>query len=614
VTCEKESRSNHIGLAVVVGASLLALSLFLWSRLDTRPQPVIDEYVEKILNLADALRRNPLRDYPRALYWATIGPRTPVYQWLAAPLVLLFGRSADSILILNLFALVVLGVATYRAGCLIEGPETGAIAALFAMMYPLQLQMAREARAHSLVPTVVALFVWAALRFLRERSVPAAWTLLAAVLLVFGVHATGLYLVGGPLVAALVSSTFFRRSSSEKEGQRPAGFRGIAEGLRDRVFLAGVLPAGILVAGLIVAWVGLKWQQFRALRTMLAEAYAPLYSTWYLETTLPKVLSPFFAMVLVVGLVASAGRLIRGPRRNRNAVFLLSSLFLMIGATHLYRGAKEWRLFLGVLPAIALVSANGLTTLRNEGLTGKRPNRAVRVGTTLLLVACGGAALLDYTILVWGVPGAGRITRALGLSERCSRLDALCPDPPQGGEWPIDDLLARVLADPRCEGRICTVTLVSHRQDDFSDEAFAYTLVERFPEESRVQDANFYPRRRVAIRRLGDGEGGIANWLRSDFVVYLTSDSPAFRPTDSSTSRLAGDLERAIVDFLRREGEPRGTFKRIIEERLPGGEPVILAAREAEISAFDAARIASSLDLPEGVRKEMMAAAQAEVR
>ena len=80
---------------------LISISNYTWIQLDTQPQPVIDEYVEKIFNLADGLIEKNLKDYPRLFYWATIGPRPSAYQIMAAPFTLIFGRSVDNILIVN---------------------------------------------------------------------------------------------------------------------------------------------------------------------------------------------------------------------------------------------------------------------------------------------------------------------------------------------------------------------------------------------------------------------------------------------------------------------------------------------------------------------------------
>ncbi|NND00132.1 MAG: hypothetical protein HKN85_08120, partial [Gammaproteobacteria bacterium] len=150
--------------SVYAAALMLALGNIIWVLLDNQPQPIVDPYVEKIFNLVAGLRENNWIEYPRTVYWASIGPRPPLYQLLAAPWVLIFGRSVDSILVVNSLFVALLSICTYLITQRFTAKRYAILAMVMVVSLPIQAHLNSLARPHAIVAAISALLILQSLR------------------------------------------------------------------------------------------------------------------------------------------------------------------------------------------------------------------------------------------------------------------------------------------------------------------------------------------------------------------------------------------------------------------------------------------------------------------
>jgi Pyruvate/2-oxoacid:ferredoxin oxidoreductase delta subunit len=582
---------NFLKPTIFIFGISIAVTILYWAQLDTRPQPVIDEYVEKIFNLADAIKEKSFLEYPRALYWATIGPRLPLYQAIAAPFVLFLDRSADSILIVNAIFLVILGMAIYKAGELVDSPLVGALSAVFVMTYPLVLDLARLARPHALLPAASAIFFWVALSFIKKSSILKSWLLIASVFLIFLTHASGLYVVLVPLL--LVIGKFLLKDINIQEPRMKLAY--LKENLNNRIFLFGLIPAGSLLIGFIILWMLLKWDQYLSLQKVIKDVFAPQFGFWYIEKTFPDAVSPFFAGLFVIGVIILLVFWIASNKQHEAMKFVILSLILTIVFIQtFFSGAFHWNNFVSILPLVAIISASGLVYARNFLITTMKSALAAKIISYVAILICMSMALINYIVVMWLTPAMARQIQMLGVKSDCTRQEYFCPDPPVMGEWHLKEILSQVIKYDHCKKSLCRIVLVSQRPEYFHHEALTYTMVQYYSEETISPVSEIYPVRTVSIERTGRGDNGNFNWLFSDFIIFLTDDSgnPIRQLTPGFVA--GGDIEYSIVKYILDHTDD-GTFEKLIERRLPNGLTAVLVSKKIRLDK--AYKIMNEMDI-----------------
>lgn len=584
-------------LAVLLLSATVSAANYAWIIIDTRPQPVIDEYVEKIMNLADGMEAHSLAQYPRLIYWASIGPRPMLYQVLAAPLVIFLPRSVDSILLVNALFIVALGYVTYRLGKEMYSSQAGLLAMVLVLAYPIITNLSRVARPHALLPTTVGIAILCILLALERRSVLSAWFVAFAILFAFAAHGYSLYLLAGPVILFLLYSVFFQRNP-----KLPSSLRTTASWLvvktQDSFFLRGILPSFSIIVLLISSWVILKWDQYVGLRHVAKEIFEPMYSPWHYELTLPDALSPALFWVFLFGGGLIAVTSVSGVSRNWKAVFGLCALLLIFAGTHFAVGGKSWQTFSGVTPLIAAVSAVGLVSALDA--VERAFSRAYivvflrRVVLSLVLAS----AVLVYLIVGWGLPEKGALADMMGVKSNCSARSNFCPDRPMQGNWRMADIVKVLLSDEECHKEGCQVSVISHRPRYFSDEAFNYTQIVEFPEISKIRNDHFYPQRALAFHRIGRGEGARLNWLVSRYSIFLLGGDSVNTDQAGQSQNKPSELVQAVVAYLKNESKREGgLFETIFEGKLPNGEIVYVLKREKEIDEIERRKILDSLPI-----------------
>lgn len=573
---EKVVRALSIALllAVVVSESI-------WLELDTRLQPVIDEWVEKSLNLADGLSVASLWEAWRHIYWASLGPRLPLYPVLAVPPLWLFDRSVDSILVVNRASLALLAFATYRLASRILDYRAGFLAAALVLLYPLSTMLVKLARPHSLLPSTVAFALLAlyTLAFDAPRA-KSVWLASFAILVVFGAHAAGLHtlFVASALAGLLLLRNMYRETTEWRPRQDGAISK-MRHMLRGRVFFLGVLPSIVLIPVIILGWLAVKREQYRGLMGILP-AFETGYSEWHYEATIASALGiPSLVLLgLGVGTLLFECTRVRTNVRNGTA-FVGLSILGALAVAHAQPGAKSWQTFAGILPMLAVLSAVGAVLFLDRVKSLFKEEKARRMTVVAGMSTMTAAAALTYIMVNWGRPSDPPIIGTLtGVQPTCIVDGGACMNPPVGGDWFAREVVSAVISDARCPSKVCVVSVLGHRQKYFSDEALTYSLVIEHPAESRIQDGGFYPARNVVFRRVaGTLEDARAQISGSDFVLLLEGNR--YEPARSGNEFVENET-LLNSEVLKATLPPSATSAVVLSRLLPTGERLMLVARK----------------------------------
>jgi len=566
-----DRQANRLLLvATLFVAAIISLGSLIWIHIDTRPQPVLDEYVRKTLLLADGLANQKLVNYPVLIYRATIGPRPPLYQVMAAPLLIIGERSADTILLINVLCLVVLGTATFYLGKLVAGAATGFVAATLVLTYPLIINLTKLTRPHSILPAITALVFWVALLIATHPTVWRAWTLVFLLFLTFALHPSGMFLLAGPVGLSMIYSIW---GNAEGPSSRsfPDVVRWTLDRLKARHVTHGILPGISMLLLIAGSWLFVKWDQLVGLVDVATRYFAGREGFFYYIETLPLAISPFLVIVFAGSYILLFVEQVRTTRKTPIiAIVLAWPILMFIGANAMF-GGKAWDFFVGVLPVVAVISAAGVIWLCNPSTVSKHQKWLKRIGLATLLLSFGVAAM-NYGITAWGVPRNTTLLRAVGTKEEWEGRRLFYPDPPRGGDWQMSTILGLVNRHSNCRTNTCRVVLLSHRPDDFSDEAFEYLV---------TQD---YPAARIQVQRLAPDSNGLPNWLMADYAVFL-----AKRHGSSLSPTTTDEHERTVIRFIERAPDEAG-FQRLYTGELPTGEVTVLLKRRRQLSADEVAR------------------------
>ena len=585
-----------------LGAIVLAIvaSNALWIRLDTRPQPFNDPYVEKTFSFVDRVPDAGIRDLPELVKDLSVWPRPPWYQLAAVPAVLLFGRSPDAMLVVNLLALVVLAASTYKIAEMSMNGRAGWLAALIVSTYPPILNLAKIARPHAVVPAAVALSIALLLHVYRTRSTRHAWlfgvSLGGAVL----VHPNTFYALPVPTVLVALHMALFPRPGLGPD-PAPISVDGIRRRLLDPFVIKGILPAVAIAAAVAAVWYAPNLKSVAWLVKDSAENWSSAQygfdhlapSFWWYARTSSGTLSLFFTSLLVVSCAALVLLRSRIERPMVGIVALFGGC-IYVGVSW-RQGSSAWMNFALALPVAAALTGTGVSAMMEWLAPAGGHSRIRRAFSTALFVGCVGMALLNFAIVDWGVPERPSLWRRLGspAGDTCgARMNvAFCPNPPEGGDWPTGRILRAVLEDPACERSECTLVVAANWRDAFSYSHLRYQLAQDFPGAD------------MSIQRVVDYRPSI-EWLTGEYVVYLRG--------------WTGDpYQNAITSVLE---APPTRYRDLFEEAglypLPNGTTARLVRRTGAITPDDARTLVGLLDVPPELANELAAqvAALAEQR
>jgi uncharacterized membrane protein len=146
-----------------------------WINEDTRPHPFTDAYPHRILAFVDVLNANAGIDTLDLLPSLSIQGRSPFYQLLSVPFVLMFGRSVDSMLMANIGFTALMLISVYGLGRIVKDGKVGLLAAFLCATYPTLINLSHIARPNFAMPACVALSLWLLFYLTRSRSTHVAW-------------------------------------------------------------------------------------------------------------------------------------------------------------------------------------------------------------------------------------------------------------------------------------------------------------------------------------------------------------------------------------------------------------------------------------------------------
>lgn len=575
---ERDDSRMFAVLAVVLTIAVMANEIA-WIHVDTRLQPVVDEWFEKALNLADGFAGDRIAGWWRHFYWASLGPRFPLYPLLAVPLLWFYDRSVDSLLFVNVASLSVLAYATYQLAARIFDARSGFVAVALVLLYPLTTSIMKLARPHALIPATVALALLAL--YIVGCSKPAhkrVWCAALAILFVFAAHAGGLPALYGASIFAVVA--FLRQLATSEaaptatEHEVKSSFRNIYS---SPMLLRSAIPAATIVLVVIGGWLFIKLDQYRGMLEVAEKFFRPSYSEWHYELTLIYAVGMPGFVLLALGLAFSILTLPWPQRMKQGLAYLLFSLLGTFLVSHYQPGAKSWQNFSGILPMCAAVTAGAAMTILDQTCRRVQATTLGRCGVPLLIALMLTPILFVYCIVNWGHrESTSSLARVLGVRASCAGVqDGLaCENPPASGDWFAADVIDVVVRDPRCKASGCDVAVLGHRQAYYSDEALAYSLVQFSPRESRLSSSDFYPERNLRFKRV---EGGIDRARRqignSQYVIILEPVNLSAANASNGYFSQEGALSNEILQQIQGDSS-RGA--EVLRRTLPTAEKLIV--------------------------------------
>ncbi len=559
-----------------------------WILQDERYQPFVDPYPQQALIIADHLSTHGLADLPQLVMETRIGPRSPLYQFGAALFVLMFGRSLDAMLGLNLLLNGLMLVGAFSVGRLIKNEQTGLLAALLVASLPPIMQLTRIIRPHSVLPALMMLWLWLLLRLFKHHLVRDAWLFCLVLLLMFWLHPNAIYIVLPPTLLFLLVLIFAR--DGEDSGVASGGVttwrvkvKWVWGRLQRPFILKGLLP-GLLVAGLLAAaWYVAVLKAVMTLTEVSSSSWAteqygfpdvaPSFF-WYLQT-MPGAISNFIAYLFGLGCVA----FLFGQRPYR--LLLSLTVVLMYLGIGLRQGTLAWMNFAAVLPVVGVITAVFVMDLASVWDTVTRPavQRIGRVVARGLVGAVVVVAIFNIYMVTTSQPGENtrQLAALLGapLDHSCGwRMIAVyCPNAPRQQDWQELAILQAVLKDSGCPNAACTLAVVTESSESFGFASLRYFMVEAYP----AANLDIMP-----IRKHGRYS---VDWLKTDYLVYI----PQMQNNAYSN---------AIIQFLQAPPEQAAdAFEQIAHFSLPRAWEVRVLRRIRPISDEEIALYLAELDV-----------------
>lgn len=559
-----------------------------WILQDERYQPFVDPYPQQTLTIADHLSAHGLADLPQLVMETRIGPRSPLYQFGAALFVLIFGRSLDAMLGLNLLLNGLMLVGAFSAGRLIKNEQTGLLAALLVASLPPIVQLTRIIRPHSVLPALIMLWLWLLLRLFKHHRVRDAWLFCLVLLLMFWLHPNAIYMVLPPTLLFMLALIFARDVDAAvvaSGGATPWRVKANwVWGRLQRPFIRKGLLPGLLVAGLLAAaWYVVVLKAVLTLTEVSSSSWAteqygfpdvaPSFF-WYLQT-MPGAITNFITGLFGLGCVA----FLFAQRPYR---LLLSLTFiLMYVGMGLRQGTLAWMNFAAVLPIVGVVTAVFVMDLASvwDSVTRPAVQRAGRIVARGLVGAVVLVAIFNmYLVTARQLDdNSKQLAAILGapLEHSCGwRMIAVyCPNPPRQQEWQELAILQAVLNDSGCPNADCTLAVVTESSESFGFASLRYFMIEAYP----AANLDIMP-----IRKHGRYS---VDWLKTDYLVYI----PQMQNNTYSNG---------VVQFLQTPPEQAAdAFEQIAHFSLPREWEALVLRRTRPIADAEITTYLSELDI-----------------
>ncbi len=588
------NQSQTVAIRILLGTLFVVLACvhLSWAWEDQAPQPIGDTYVylAKLLNLIDGIGSQGLANFWSSLGRLSHGGRPPMYQLLTTPFILLFGRSEDVALCVNLVFMAILMISTYNIGRLVKNKTIGLLAALLVTTYPPILHLSRMYLPHFALSACFALSLWMIMSTMKDRSARTAVLFGASLALGFLVHPRFLRIAVVPTAVMGIYTLFF-----QTQPRYPTSLRNTWPWLKgklgDRFVIFGLLPGALIALAPTLLWYlthGLRiFGTFQKLtapnmiefagKTTITIGFPearPHLSLWY-ALTAPGAISNVLALCALAGLLSVAIR----PR------LLTSTLAIsLIAAYAMLSWAKvavySWWHFSAALPVVATLTAYWVTSFRHRWIS------------YILTVLCIAVALFNFSFVTWGAgPRGQKIATILGspLKEHrtCGsrRTTAFCPAPAEAERWPLLEIQQTILADPDCqEARPCQLmTITSGR--GFSAALLRHSLI-KYQNQGRLK---------IVLQgfRMLLQPYNLAGLLKSDYLLYPErSDHGSADPDDSYIE--------ISTRFL---NSPPSTFAAAHQEiarfSLPNNRTAKLVKRIRPLTIREAEDSFAALELPE---------------
>jgi hypothetical protein len=480
-------RSRHVmfryGPEIILGLLIVATTLLnvIWIRQDNLLGPDVDSKPYFILT-DDFIDNWPSRGWselPTALNELSLEGRPPLYQLFSIPFLLVFGRSMDAALLVNLPFQILLLISIYQIGKLVANRASGILSAVLVSAYPPLIQLAHIFRPHYALAGCVALGLWRLLVLLQKRSISNVWLLILSMLFGVFVHPFVVFALTVPVVVLSIYIIFF-----QTEPHKPSSknlLRWFSGKLKDPVFLYGFIPAFICAALLALSWYltggvqlldtlqAIDSQALQGFRgytvfTKGLKSNSVSYFWWYLRT-MPNAISNILALFFAVGLIYSL---------TKRKLYYLTLAIAFFGAYLLFamQSTMTWMHFAEVLPVVSVLSVSWIGDIKRK---------YVRYLVTALLLT---ASLFVYWIVMWGYGGvwgkqvAATLSSPISSSGACLTGDLVfCATPPSNQNWktPFERLIGTVLSDPDCSTGGCNLMIAPYGPQ-FQSVVFAYYL------------------------------------------------------------------------------------------------------------------------------------------
>lgn len=565
--------SETLALALLVLA--VAGAHALWIARNAAPMPHPQDpyyYLARTLEFADALRAGSAAGVREAFEGLATAGRSPLYQLLATPFVLVLGRSIEAALLINALWWIALLLAANGLGQLLAGRRAGLLAAVVTAAFPPLVHLSHVYRPHFALAACVAVSLWLLLRLLERPSVAAAWAAGVSLSVALAMHPTAAWSLGFPAAAIGLHLVFFRSPPRLPAGPHAAP-RWLVAKLADPLLWRGLAPAAFVAVAPTLAWYASFGAPLLERAGDLAEEQVVVLGfpgvepslSWYLRTApgaLSNVLAAFGALAVLAALL----------RRQLASQLLAWSVVVGLAVLSLTWLRVWWYAAPLLAPLAALVGAFVLR-LRPVALA-----RAVGAG-------CVAVSFLVFVFVLYAPASWSGLARALGApldSPSCDNLRPalFCPGRAYPEPWPVPEILRQVQADdPRCASgeRRCRMFLVG--PDRFAPGAMLGRGLLSY------EWVRGWPGARVEVLGIHRGNCGLPAFPDSDYLLTL---EPAPGPR-SPCYEAWGALLREPPPFFSRNWRGLGSF------RLPDGRIATLQRREGDWTPAGRARIERAL-------------------
>lgn len=553
----------------------------IWLKQDMRPIPDVDSnlYMYRTLTFIDEIEADGIGKILNSITDLSHVGRPPLYQLMSVPFVLLFGRSMDSGLYVNLVFEIILLIATFGAGRVIGNGKSGLLSAIIVVGYPPLIGLTRYYRPNFALAACVALTVWSLLLLFKDRSVKAAWFFGFSLAFGMWIHPTFLWTV--PVPALLICFYIVFSQLHPVQNHKKTYARYLAR-LREPFVLYGLLPAALVTTGIILVWYltrgrdilsTLVWInspdviEFRGGEIISVGFKGVHPSFWWYAITSPNAISTFFVALLAISMVATLVKR-QLPQLILLALFVIGFIILSL------QGTLGWRYFAPILPIAALLTGTWIGSLRNK---------KARV---LLSLSCLIVTVLNFIIFSWGLhPWNQTVAFGLGVPKTINTNECAsnpgwgyCPNPPTRKVWPVDEIISAVLEDPDCKNGKCEVL------DIYQSPYLNYSIFRLYAKQNFREMSLSFP----ILGNIGGGSPlNLSALFNSEFLLYENVEKPGGK-----------FLSTAIIKLL--QSPPpifASSYREIAKFKTPNGTGAILLKRISPVTVDEAIVTIDAIDL-----------------